>query len=106
MDAQFGEAEAHGAQTGLAAAAIVVLVGYVFERAGFECGVGDGFAKVGVERIHWRNLAPSDCGLSMYNSYSVGREQTLDGREHAVSVRIFLPPPRRSTGHEQSSRNL
>ena len=51
-------------------ATIVVSVGHVFERCCFEARV-----------FHARNVAPSSCGLLVYNSYSVWIREILYVRE-------------------------
>jgi hypothetical protein len=82
--AKFGEAQADGAQTRLAAAAVVVLVGDVFQCARFQSRVCSHFAEIGVEGVHDETLAPSDCGLSLYKSYSSKRTGILYGADTAI----------------------
>ena len=71
MGTEFGEAQAHAAQTRLTATTVVVVLGDVFEGGGFQSCVGSDFAEIGVEGIHPRNVSPQTCGLSLYNSSSI-----------------------------------
>jgi len=52
-------------------AAVVVIVGDVFEQSSFESGV-----------FHALNVPPGSCGLLLYNSYSIpGRRELYDPME-------------------------
>src|SRR5580698_7508155 len=63
MRTKFGEAETRSAKTGTAGTTVVVLIGHVFQLAGFERGVADSLAEVRVKRVHPETVSPASCGL-------------------------------------------
>jgi hypothetical protein len=89
LRAQPGQAQASSVKARCAVAAVIVVIGDVFQRTGFESGVSSCLAKVCIEWVHRRNVTLRSCGLLLYNSYSIWRVRILDGLGHSRLQQCF-----------------